>query len=227
MRSVKIFVVDKRDNSLFSYAYLDSERLKDTFFSPPRKKRKKKTYKKRFIIIPLLALLLIAGVAIFFARYEFMVVARQNTDMPDNGISLFSKNTLERLSYITNDKRLMKKENSFIYLTIPKEKIALSFNLKKPIDLKSGYLLLYLKKSDTPLNIAVVARDTRFFSNSLNPLVIEVTEKSDSFIKVPIVLSKTGVQNTNLYQIKQITIYFYPQEKEKINWALIKDLVLI
>ncbi|MFA6281945.1 MAG: hypothetical protein WCY05_05560, partial [Candidatus Omnitrophota bacterium] len=119
------------------------------------------------------------------------------------------------------------KENSFIYLTIPKEKIALSLDLKKPIDLKSGSLLLYLKKSDTPLNIAVVARDTRFFSNSLSPLVIEVSEKSDSFIKVPIVFSNTDSQNTNLYQIKQITIYFYPQEKEKINWALIKDLVLI
>ncbi|MFA5271924.1 MAG: hypothetical protein WC412_06270 [Candidatus Omnitrophota bacterium] len=219
--------MDKRDNPLFSYAYLDSERLKDTFFSPPKKKRKKKTQKKRFIILSIVALLTITSFALFFARYEFMVIARQNTDLPENGISLLSKNTLEHLTCISKDERLMKKENSFIYLTIPKEKIAISLDLKKPIDLKTGSLLLYLKKSDTPLNIAVVARDTRFFSNSLSPRVIEVSEKSDSFIKVPIVFNNSDSQNTNLYQIKQITIYFYPQEKEKINWALIKDLVLI
>ena len=219
--------MDKRDNPLFSYAYLDSERIKDTFFSPPKKKRKKKTPKKNLFLLPIIALVLIVGFVLFLTRYELMVIARQNTDIPENGVSILSKNTLEKLSCIANDERLMKKENSFIYLTIPKEKIAISLDLKKPIDLKSKYLLLYLKKSDTPLNIAVVARDTRFFSNSLNPLVIEVTEKSDSFIKVPIVLDKAGTQNTNLYQIKQITIYFYPQEKEKINWALIKDLVLI
>jgi len=219
--------VDKRDNPLFSYAYLDSERLKDTFFSPPKKKRKKKIHKKRFLILPAIVLLIIVGFAVFFARYDLMVIARQNTDLTENGTSLLSKNTLEQLKCISKDDRLMKKENSFIYLTIPKEKIALSFNLKKPIDLKSGSLLLYLKKSDTPLDIAVVARDTRFFSNSLSPLVIEISEKSDSFIKVPIVFNSTGSQNTNLYQINQITIYFYPQEKEKINWALIKDLVLI
>ena len=219
--------MDKRDNPLFSYAYLDSERLKDTFFSPPKKKRKKKIHKKKFILLPVIALLIIAGCAVFFARYEFMVIARQNTDLPENGTSLLSKNTLLQLSCIAKDERLMKKENSFIYLTIPKEKIALSLDLKKPIDLKSGSLLLYLKKSDTPLNIAVVARDTRFFSNSLIPLVIEVSEKSESFIKVPIIFNNADNQNTNLYQINQITIYFYPQEKEKINWALIKDLVLI
>ncbi|MFA6281441.1 MAG: hypothetical protein WCY05_02935 [Candidatus Omnitrophota bacterium] len=219
--------MDKRDNPLFSYAYLDSERLKDTFFSPPKKKRKKKIHKKRFLILPAIVLLIIVGFAVFFARYDLMVIARQNTDLTENGTSLLSKNTLEQLKCISKDDRLMKKENSFIYLTIPKEKIALSFNLKKPIDLKSGSLLLYLKKSDTPLDIAVVARDTRFFSNSLSPLVIEISEKSDSFIKVPIVFNSTGSQNTNLYQINQITIYFYPQEKEKINWALIKDLVLI
>jgi len=218
--------VDKRENPFFSYAYVDSQRLKDTFFSPPKKKRKKKTHKKRLILLGIAAALVIVTAAFFFIKYDFMVVARQIPDQADNGVSLLSKDMLESAKCIAKDERLMKKENAFIYLTIPKEHVGITFNLKKPVDLKSNSLSLYLKKSDAPLNIAVVVKDTRFFSNSLNPAVIEVAQNDSSFIKVPIVLNNSNLQNTNLYQIKQITLYFYPQDKEKINWTLIKDLIV-
>jgi len=219
--------VDKRDNPFFSYAYLDSQRLKDTFFSPPKKKRKKKTHKKKFLIIGVSAILVLAASLFFFTKYDFMVIARQIPDQLDAGISLLSKDMLDETVCIAKDERLMKKENAFIYLTIPRERVAISFNLKKPVDLRSNSLSLYLKKSDMPLDIAVVVKDTRFFSNSLNPVVIKVAEGNSSFIKVPISFAGANLQNTNLYQVKQIILYFYPQNKEKINWTLIKDLVLI
>jgi len=219
--------VDKRDNPFFSYDYLDSQRLKDTFFSPPKKKRKKKTHKKKFLIIGAAAILVLAGSLFFFTKYDFMVIARQIPDQLDAGTSLLSKDMLESTVCIAKDDRLMKKENAFIYLTIPRERVAISFNLKKPVDLRSNSLSLYLKKSDTPLDIAVVVKDTRFFSNSLNPVVINVSEGGSAFIKVPINFAGANLQNTNLYQVKQIILYFYPQNKEKINWTLIKDLVLI
>ena len=219
--------MDKRDNPFFSYAYLDSQRLKDTFFSPPKKKRKKKTHKKRLILLGASAVLIFAAAIFFFMKYDFMVIARQIPDQYNSGISLLSKDMLESTICIAKDERLMKKENAFIYLTIPKERVAISFNLKKPIDLRSNSLFLYLKKSDAPLNIAVVVKDTRFFSNSLNPVVLEVTQNESSFIKVPINFTGSNLQNTNLYQIKQVILYFYPQDKEKINWTLIKDLILI
>jgi hypothetical protein len=219
--------VDKRDNPFFYYAELDSQRLKDTFFSPPKKKRKKKTHKKKLLIALPVAFFILAVSVFFLTKYDFMVIARQIPEQYNGGISLLSKDMLESTVCIAKDERLMKKENAFIYLTIPKERIAVSFNLKKPVDLKSNSLLLYLKKSDTPLNIAVVVKDTRYFSNSLSPLEFEVTQNDPSFVKVPINFSGTNLQNTNLYQIKQITLYFYPRDKEKINWALLKDLVLI
>jgi len=219
--------VDKRDNPFFSYAYLDSQRLKDTFFSPPKKKRKKKTSKKRFVLFGASAILILVVGIFFFMKYDFMVIARQIPDSSANGVSLLSKDMLESTRCIAKDERLMKKENGFIYLTVPKERVAISFNLKKSIDLRSNSLSLYLKKSDAPLNIAVVVKDTRFFSNSLNPVTIEVTQNDPSFIKVPINFTGSNLQNTNLYQVKQIILYFYPQDKEKINWTLIKDLILI
>lgn len=219
--------VDKRDNPFFNYASLDSQRLKDTFFSPPKKKRKKKAPKKRFFIIAAISVLILAVTVFFFIKYDFMVIARQIPDQSAGGISLLSKDMLESTICIAKDKQLMKKENAFIYLTIPKERVAVSFNLKKPVDLRSNSLYLYLKKSDAPLNIAVVVKDTRFFSNSLNPLEVKVTRSDSSFIKVPIIFAGSNLQNTNLYQIKQIILYFYPEDKEKINWTLIKDLILI
>ena len=219
--------MDKRDNPFFSYAYLDSQRLKDTFFSPPKKKRKKKTHKKKILIISASAALVLGAFLFFFTKYDFMVIARQIPDQINASTSLLSKDMLESTICIAKDEKLMKKENAFIYLTIPKERVAISFNLKKPVDLRSNSLSLYLKKSDTPLDIEVVVKDTRFFSNSLNPLVIKVAQDGHSFIKVPISFADSNLQNTNLYQIKQITLYFYPQDKEKINWTLIKDLVLI
>ncbi|MDD4954955.1 MAG: hypothetical protein PHP17_02820 [Candidatus Omnitrophica bacterium] len=219
--------MDKRDNPFFSYAYLDSQRLKDTFFSPPKKKRKKKTHKKNIFIIAGCAVLIAGACLFFFAKYDLMVISRKLPGRIDNGVSLLSKDMLDSAICIAKDEGLMKKENALIYLAVPKESAAISFNLKKPVDLRSNSLSLYIKKSDTPLNIAVVVKDTRFFSNSLKPLMIKVTQKDSSFIKVPISFSDLNLQNTNLYQVKQIILYFYPEDKERTNWTLIKDLVLI
>jgi hypothetical protein len=223
--------VDKRDGPFSSYAYLDSQRLKDTFFSPPKKKRKKKSYQnKKFILLPAVSVIIILiAMAFFFSKYDLMVIAHQNpSEMETNGLSLLHSEILGQLNFVGKDQRLMRKANTFIYLTIPsKEKVALSFDLNKPVDLNSNSLWLYIKKSDTPIKIAVVIKDSRFFSNSLNPYIIEITQNNNSFIKVPIDFKKSNVQNTNLYQIKQVTVYFYPQDKEKINWVLLKDLVII
>lgn len=219
--------MDKRDNPFFSYADLDSQRLKETFFSPPKKKRKKKTHKKKFLVTGAALILILAVCLFFFTRYDFLVISRQMPNQLKAGTSLFSKDMLESVIYNAKDEKLIKKENALIHLTIPKDHIAITFNLKKPIDLRSNSLSLYLKKSGSPLSVAAVVKDTRFFSNSLNPLTVEITQNGASFVNVPISFSGSKPQNTNLYQIKQITLYFYPQDKEKINWILIKDLVLI
>lgn len=220
--------MDKRDNPFFSYAYLDSQRLKDTFFSPPKKRRKKKPSKNNLIVLSVTTIVALSALSFFFANYDFMVIARQIPDASDKETSLLSTDILESIQCLGDDKRLMKKENSFIYLTVPKKKIAISLTFKKPVDLHSGSLFLYLKKSDAPLNIGVVVKDTRFFSNSLSPLLIEVTESANSsFIKIPINFTDAKLQNANLYRIKQIMLYFYPGNNEKINWTLIKDLIMI
>jgi hypothetical protein len=226
------------DNLLFSYAYLDSQRLKDTFFSPSKKKKKKLPPKKNLFVPVGIAILMVLVVFILFAKYEFIVVNRQNIGLEKNTISLLHGDISSGVRFLGKDKHLMKAGSSFIRLIIPAhEKTGLIINLKKPIDVRADSIYLYLKKPDVPLNVGAIIRDNRYFSNSLNPLVVKLNEKSSSYIKIPLEFKNVFLQNANPSQIEQINLYFYPEDKEKINvdgkstfnesWALIKELVLV
>jgi hypothetical protein len=221
--------VDRNDNSLNSYAYLDSQRLKDAFFSPPKKKRKKRNPHKRFLPLPILIGIVIALtlVAIFSTKYEFMVVARKSINLEKIGISLLRPDNLLELNFLGKDKQLMRKNNSFVYLSIPpQEKIGIELNLKKPIDLAKQTLCLYLKPPDAPLNIEVIVKDAKFFSNSLSPLLIEVYKEDGPYLKVPVDFKNANIQNTNLARITQVKIYFSHKNQESMNRALIKGIIL-
>lgn len=221
--------MERNDSPLQSYAYLDSQRLKDTFFSPPKKKRKKKTQHKKFLLAPVfitaaIILLLIVG---FLTKYEFMLVSRQNSNLEKTGTSLLHPPYLSELIFLGKDKQLMRKGHSFIYLSIPaQEKIGVALNLTKPVDLTKETLFLYLKQPDSRLNIEVVIRDNRFFSNSLSPLVIEVLREEGPYLKVPLDFKNANIQNTNLARVSQVNLYFSHKDQENINRTLIKDIIL-
>jgi hypothetical protein len=224
--------VERKDSPFNTYAYLDSQRLKDTFFSPPKKRRKKKPQHKRFFLLPVLiclpVLLFVAGV--FLVKYEFMVVARQGKDIniEKRAISLLGPQNLLELTYLNKDKQLIRKGNTFVYLSIPtQEKVGIALNLKKTIDLTQGKLFLRLKSPELPLNIEVIVRDNKFFSNSLNPLNLEVLKQGECYINVPMDFQNINVQNANLARINQIKLYFWHKDQENINRALIKDIFLV
>ena len=221
--------MERNDNALHSYAYLDSKRLKDAFFSPPKKKRKKRNTHKKFLLLPILITIVISIVllTIFVAKYEFMVVARKNINLEKIGTSLLQPHNLSELNFLGKDKQLIRKTTSFVYLSIPtQEKIGIELNLKKPIDLTTQTLFLYLKPPELPLNIEVIVRDTKFFSNSLSPLMLEVYKEEGPYLKVPIDFKNTNIQNTNLARITQIKLYFSHKGQESMNRALIKGIIL-
>ena len=122
--------MDKRDNPFFYYAELDSQRLKDTFFSPPKKKRKKKTHKKKLLIALPVAFFILAVSVFFLTKYDFMVIARQIPEQYNGGISLLSKDMLESTVCIAKDRTADEERKYFIYLTIPKRAHSRKFNIK-------------------------------------------------------------------------------------------------
>lgn len=219
--------MDKRDNPFASYSYLDSQRLKDTFFSPPKKKRKKKPHHKNLLILASIAVVvIITSAAVFFlTKYEFLVVARPKKPANADAYSLLYGKNFSSLD--TSDTQKMQKGSSVIHITLtPKTPTTLTVTLKKPVDLAAGLLVVHLQKSSSPLTMKVTVRDGNFFSNSLYPATSEITDETTSYIKVPIDFKNTNLQNANLYRVNQITFSFCPVDSEKTQWVLIKDITL-
>ena len=131
--------MERKDDSFQSYAYLDSQRLKDTFFSPPKKRKKKKLQSdKRILFIPafgFLAIIVLAGMTLLFTKYEFMVVDRKDFNPQNLGLSLLSSDNLSEFAFLGKDKQSIRKGSSFIYLSIaPQEKNGIALDFKKPLD---------------------------------------------------------------------------------------------
>lgn len=228
----------KRSDSLLTYTYTDSERLKEAFFSPPKKKKADfATIKK--IVLSFLVLILIAASSFLFLKYELIVVSKGPVNDNPPGMSLLNNASLSSFK-LFKDSNLTPEETT-LPLNIAfanQEKATMIIDLTTPLNLKEDNLFLYLKKDDIPLNMEIIARDRRFFSNSLKPLVIKVDAKSPFIgtLKIPINLEGKNMQNVNLSQINQLKLYFSIPKEEKINkesvvpqqteWIVIKDLVI-
>ncbi|UCC95008.1 MAG: hypothetical protein JSW40_09425 [Candidatus Omnitrophota bacterium] len=225
--------MNKRQDLILPYAYLDSQRLKDTFFSLP----KKKNFFKKRNLLPL-ATILITLLFFLLINYDLILIPPLWQPQTDNTISLFHNDVVSSLHFLGIDKRLIKMGNSSIFLSIPfHEKVGVRFDLKKPINLKTNNLFLCLKKTNLPLNMEIIVKDARFFSNSLKPFHVEINQENNSSdIKIPLTFKNASLQNTNLAQINQIKLYFYFPEDEAVSsqliplaarrWVFIKDFVV-
>ncbi|MDD5194378.1 MAG: hypothetical protein PHQ96_01720 [Candidatus Omnitrophica bacterium] len=224
--------MNKKSDSIFPYTYIDSQRLRETFFSPQKKrelhKKKKNSHSKVIIVASAAAFLSLVALVAFGVKYDLLVIPRAHIK---SDTSLLRNQGLYSSAVIKGGVAF-KAKNSPLYLEIPAQgDIKLIISLKKPVNIAKTPLLLYLKKANSPLKMGVVARDSQFFSNSLNPFIIELKANMESsYTKIPIALADARLQNTNLSNINQITLYFYPpQENESTainNWVVVKDLVL-
>jgi hypothetical protein len=230
--------VKKDKSSVLFYSHLDNQRLQETFFTPEKKPVKPK--KKKIIFLPVISILVVL-LLFFIFNYDLVLVPRSNLLTANQTPSLFSKDLLSSVSFIGGDKKLMRAKKSLVYLIVPEgQKVGVKFDLKKPIDLNTNQLLLWVEKAKVPFNMEVVARDKRFFSNAREPLKIIMDKKDNSsYNKIPIQFQSAASSNVNFAKINQIKMYFYQpikkeesissdkaiQFKEK-NWILIKDIDL-
>ena len=216
--------------------YMDTQRLKETFFSVPQEQ----TPAKKNFFLPLIyviaALILSAGAFVFFSNYDLIIIARDNIALEENSYSLLDDKVLSSLKFMGREKGVIKQKSSSIYLSLPlQRKTGLKINLAKPVDLNKNNFYIYLKKSDIPLELTVITKDNRFFSNALKPLVVPVNQTGkSSYLKIPVKFEDEVFQRINLAKIKQIKLFFtVPKEKlsksdliAREDWILIKDIVL-
>lgn len=224
--------MEKRSYAPVSYNYLDSQRLKDTFFSDPQKK----VFSKKFIGLSLSLFLSFTLLLIIVLNYDFIIISRQKIKLQNDSKSLIREKMISSFKLLNEDERLMKIKKNTVYLALPAQKeIKLNMNFDNPINLYNNYLILYLKKSTCPLKLSLVIKDTRFYSNSLTPLTINTKDHPhQSYLVVPIDFKDSPVQNANLSQTKQITVSFFSPDKNNLsaanfknNWIFIKDLIIV
>lgn len=219
--------MSKEVDYLYSYNYLDSQRLKETFFSPEQNKPSTKQITLLSSII--ITLLVTLSILFFLLRYDILVIPRNKINPIGANASLFHPEMLSSVHVLGEDKKLKEVKRSPVYSPIPsQEKIGMRILLKKTVNLKNNALLVSLKNAHFPLKIGIVVRDNRCFSNSLKPFIIEAKETQESsYIQIPIILDNLFLQNTNLSNINQISLYFYPQYNQDLNWVLVKDILLV
>ncbi len=223
--------MDKKDPFLSSYGYVDSQRLKDSFFSESQEKNKpqKKKVDKLPIIIAVSAFILIiaAAVALLVSKYEVVIVTRNRITLKSNEISLMHDTSVASFSVIT-EKSIKKQAGSALHLALkPQEKTELRIQFNKPINLRNSELYLYVKNIDIPCDIGIIIRDDRFFSNYRQPLKFTIEEKPiDGYIKIPLTQENQSMQNVNPSRVQQLIVYLLPQQERIENTVILKDILL-
>ncbi|MBU1122613.1 MAG: hypothetical protein ABIH71_00485 [Candidatus Omnitrophota bacterium] len=214
--------MSKRNQLFPSYEYLDSQRLKDTFFSPPRKK----TFSKRVVFTTLTVIFLSIITILLMFNYAIILIPRKN--ISKNTFSLIKNKKLASVYALTKDTNLLAKRGPFLHLIIPpQEKNGIQVNLKKSINLNTNTLNLSLKKPPGTIKIGLIIKDVFYHSNARAPFIIDIADNHCPLTQIPIAFTSNLIKNTNLSKIDQITVYFYRQDTAQESWALISDLVLV
>ncbi|MCM8786496.1 MAG: hypothetical protein NC935_00355 [Candidatus Omnitrophica bacterium] len=229
--------MNKKAEPLIAYN-LDTQRIKETFFSLPKKRhivKKKKgfsTKNKYFFIVVASAIFL--SFFFFLLNYDFLIIPKKS--IKQNGIPLLQKK-FSNIKIITKNTNIKAIKKLPIYIDLLQNK-ELIIEFKKPTNLKENLLFLYIKKSPPPIEMTVTVRDEQFFSNSLNPYKLTITQTNNDYIKIPLDFTTINFQNANLRNISQIKFSFLStsfnlniekiiKNKNDKNWVILKNLFLI
>ncbi|UCG34584.1 MAG: hypothetical protein JSW17_03530 [Candidatus Omnitrophota bacterium] len=226
--------MEKDSDFISSYAYLDSQRLKETFFSSkPQQEEEKKKKSKRpsifFVMILVVALLIAVFSLLFYRNYEFILIPRPALNAKPDIPSVLDEEILSSLVFLgQNSKPLLAKPWCIQLETGGVTKTGIRINLKRPVNLRTHSLYLIAKKIPSSSKIGIVLRDARFFSNWRQPCTIEINAQEQSVIKIPLSYEEAALKNINLSRINQISLYFYPLTySDATEQIVIKDIVLM
>jgi len=223
-------VIDEKSEFLAYYANVDSQRIKEAFFTPPARPPVKESpdIKKNPLLFTLflpIAIMLI--LAVLFLNYDIIVVKHKKVSGRPQSLSLIDNRSLDHIAGAGLSKAQLLK--SAVYLDADAsggQGIKIDFNA--PLDLREKILTISLKNPGVSVKIFTVVKDTRFFSNALAPLVtIAGSEFGAKESRATIEFgSDSHLQNASLSKARQIVLYFAPQINEKEMGLLIKELSL-
>ena len=221
--------MEKNSDFISSYAYLDSQRLKKTFFSSEPKKKKSRRPSVFFAVILVLALLVTVGALLFYLNYEFILIPRPTLSAKPDIPSVMSENMLSSVVLLGKNGGRLEGKPPYIQLeTRGGQRTGVQIKLKKPINLRTHALYLIAKRIPSDSTIGIILRDTRFFSNWRQPYTIKVDAQDKSVIKIPLSYEELALKNINLSRVNQISLYFYPLSyDETIDRIIIKDIVIM
>jgi len=210
----------KQEDFVFAYVNRDSQRLRETFFSD----NKEKTHKDNWLLLTLTAIVIFAAVAgIIFARYDLFLVKKTNIEMPTTGLSLLNPETAAVEPLKKDD---LEKRAGSLYMAIPAAgQSGFRLPLTKTHSLLNNVVLIYLK-TEKPLIIDIVAKDTNYLSNAYAPFLVKVEPATDgTYKKVSFELRSEYFSRVNLAMVDQLTFYFRPLNNEGSR-VFVKDIIL-
>ncbi|MCK5494691.1 MAG: hypothetical protein KAJ14_16395 [Candidatus Omnitrophica bacterium] len=205
----------------------DSERLKKSFFSPTEEKGIKvnNPRKKLYFLIPI-SLFIIVGIIILL-KFYIVFLPRENLVFQDNSFNLMNPKVLGNIKAL-NPSVTYKFNNGYLYVDIPYDnKNGFILNFKDTINVSDTEMELSIKSVSEDFNLYVILRDDEFYSNSLNPVKVEVTKQNEkSFYRdISIKIDEGLTPNINLNRINHMRFIFYQKKVSLVN-MLIKNIAL-
>jgi hypothetical protein len=210
----------KQEDFVFAYVNRDSQRLRETFFSDD----KEKTHKDNWLLLALTAIVIFFTVTgIIFSRYDLFLVKKTSVEMPATSLSLLSADTTKFEQIKGND---VEKRAGSLYMAIPAAgQSGFRLPLLKTYNLTGDVMIMYVK-SERPLIIDIIAKDTNYFSNAFSPFLVKVEPSIDGgYKKVSFELKTEYFTRVNLSLIDQLTFYFRPLNNEGSR-VFVKDIIL-
>jgi len=210
----------KQEDFVFAYVNRDSQRLRETFFTD----NKKKSYadNRLFFILAAAAVFLTVS-AIIVSHYDVIMVKRANVEIPSTSVSLL-KRQIAQLTPAKKDD--VEKRTGLLYMAIPAANQAgFRYTFSKPRNLFGNVLIMYLK-TDKPLIIDIVAKDTGYYSNANAPFMVKVEPSlNNNYQKVSFEFRSQYFSRANLSSISQLAFYLRPINNEGSR-VLVKDILI-
>ncbi len=200
-----------------SLSFNDSKRLEKSFFSKPAQKSFKKSKTKNKIIIAIIPIVALSAAGIVFLMNFSIIIIPQHKKIPQNNIVDLLNNESVASPELINPHYASKITNNIAYIDLPfSTKSGFSLHLKNKLDISNSTINLVLRKPRNTLKLFLILRDTKFFSNSSKPLVIQISQNSEekSYLTIPINFANNIDSNVSLFRINQIRFIFYQEEKK-------------
>ncbi|MFH1046145.1 MAG: hypothetical protein V1727_04185 [Candidatus Omnitrophota bacterium] len=200
----------------------DFKRLKESFFSSEpvqETQSEKNTFKEKAVFFTILALLIGGILFLVLSQFDVIVLPPYEHTFTDAVSDMLTKKDIAALELIdpSGSAKIVKQ---VVHLDVPFEKkTGFGVNIYDTINMATTKLVLIIKPPTQKVELEVVLRDNRFFSNALDPIRVTIAPatRMKSYIEVPILAGENISYHLNLARIKQLRFSFSQNTQEAVH----------